>query len=54
VPATRVVICTEPIRRLIAEGHQSVTITVVPTGRTVATAGRMALSFDQVSLHTYE
>jgi len=54
VPASRVVICTEPVRRLIADGHEVVTVTVVPTERTAASARRMALSFDQVSLHMYE
>ncbi len=56
VPATRVLICTEAIQALIAAGHPSVQVTVVPVVRPGPLAGEEPpeLRFDQVALHTYE
>jgi hypothetical protein len=56
VPATRVLICTEAIQALIAAGHPSVQVTVVPVVRPGPLAGEEPpeLRLDQVALHTYE
>ena len=59
VPATRVLICTDPIKARIAAGQPSVAVTVVPIVR----PGPLwnpeddpdhVLNFDQAALHTYE
>lgn len=58
VPATRVLICTEDIQRIIGRGLSKVTVTVVPIVRPspLVHANNTAdvLKFDQVALHTYE
>jgi hypothetical protein len=55
-PATRVLICTDQIKWLVAANQESVTVTVVPVVRSGGTAAEApdVLKFDQVSLHTYE
>jgi len=57
VPATRILICTDLVQRLMADGRASVTVTVVPIVR-AAGSGSVAdpaqMTIDQVSLHTYE
>ena len=57
-PAVRVVTCTELIKRLIAEGRASTTVTVVAVVRASALADPAAAAdlprVDQVALHTYE
>jgi hypothetical protein len=58
VPATRVLICTDGIKRLIARQRAQVTVTVVALVRATPLAepgsADDVLRFDQVSLHTYE
>jgi tyrosinase len=56
-PATRVVTVTEAVKRLVAGGAHTVTVTAVPLVRASALAEESAaddvLSFSQVALHTY-
>jgi hypothetical protein len=59
VPATRVLICTAAVKRLIGEGRTEVSVTVVAVVRPSALTGAEVtgddvLHFDQVALHTYE
>ena len=58
VPATRVLICTAAIRRLVAGGRDRVTATLVEVVRatplTDPDATGEVLRLDQVALHTYE
>ena len=58
VPAVRVLTCTEPVKRLIAEGRGTVRVTVVAVVRESPLADPAATGempqFDQVALHTYE
>ncbi len=58
VAATRVLICTEPIRELVVAGRASTQVTVVPVVRPGPLSSDDSpdhvLSFDQVALHTYE
>jgi hypothetical protein len=58
VPATRVLICTEAVRALIAAGRERVEVTVVPVIRpgplSTDDPPDHVLSFDQVALHTFE
>jgi hypothetical protein len=57
VPANRVFVCTEPIKRLITAGQGSTTVTAVAVVRRTPSTDSAAddvLHIDQVSLHTYE
>lgn len=56
-PATRIVMVTDAIQRLVSSGATSVTVTVVPVVRASALAEESAadtvLTIDQVALHTF-
>jgi hypothetical protein len=58
VPAVRVLTCTDAVKRLIAAGGASVTVTVVAVVRASPLADPASAQdlpyFDQIALHTYE
>jgi hypothetical protein len=57
-PAVRVLTCTDAIKRLIAQGGTTVTVTVVAVIRASPLADPASAAelpyFDQIALHTYE
>jgi hypothetical protein len=58
VPAVRVLTCTDPIKRLIAAGSASVTVTAIAVVRESPLADPASAQdlphIDQIALHTYE